>query len=994
MKFLQLKDFLLFLSLLFSLAALGQNGIIRGTVLEDSNGEPLYGVTLQIKGTTTGAITDFDGKFEIKAAAGTYDIQASFVTFQTVTISGLLVEAGQVTVIDQIRLKEDVELLEEVVVTAEVIKTTESALLTVKRKSANLIDGISAASFRKIGDSDAAGAVKRVTGVSVEGGKYIYVRGLGDRYSKTMLNGVDIPGLDPDKNSIQIDIFPTSLINNMIVSKTASAELPADFTGGLTNIETKDFPDEKILEASFGISVNPSMHFNSDFISGERSSTDFFGFDDGQRQLPSVAESGDFPQPFVNEDGEVNEFVNQFDPRLGSETGTSFMDYSFGFSIGDQKKLRNDDTFGYFGTLTYKSNRTFYDDQQYGDWQRTDEDEVQGYELIPGRIRTGQQSEINTLLGGLAGVAYKTGASKFRFTTMHLQNSISYAGNFFVQVDPTETARGLSFYDGTSDNLEFNQRGVTNFLLRGEHYLGGKSWELDWTVSPTFSKIEDPDVRSTTFTISESDSSFVFDSGGGGFPSRLWRFLDETNIAAGANAKKNLNVFGNEGNLKFGVYNVIKDREYEIKRTDVAFVSTSAALDPWSGDPNDVLLKENIYPDGRDLYYAVPSYRVINSNAYEATSTTSAFYLSTEVSPFSSFKAILGVRGENFVQTHTGRDQDAARLIRAAVDNGETLSAAIDRLKEEGENILIDEEVLSSFDLFPSANLVYSLNEKQNIRFSYSRTIARPSLKEISFAEIVDPISNRQFIGTLFQFDSETDSWDGNLTETRIDNFDVRWELFMPGGQTFSVSAFYKAFDSPIELVQIPVARTSLTYQPRNVGDGQVLGFEFEFRKSLDFVSASLDKFTLNGNLTIVESQIDMSEAEFIARKAFEKEGETVEDTREMQGQAPFLINAGLQYEDFEKGFDAGLFYNVQGETLILVGGSGTNPDVFTEPFHSLNFNLNKSFNERIDFNFSVSNILNDRREEFYQAFNAQDQVYTSFSPGVTIGLGVSYNFR
>ena len=990
MKYPLIKQLCFFLFSISTFFVFAQNGNIRGTLIEDATGEPLFGVTVQIKGTSTGAITDFDGKFDIPVEAGTYDLQASFVSFKTVTITGIVVTAGEVSLIDQIRLVEDVATLEEIVVTAEVIRTTEAALLTVKRKSANLIDGISAASFKKIGDSDAAGAVKRVTGVSVEGGKYIYVRGLGDRYSKTMLNGVDIPGLDPDKNSIQIDIFPTSLINNMIVSKTASAELPADFTGGLTNIETKDFPDEKILEASAGISFNPAMHFNSDFISAESSGTDFLGFDDGLRKLPTVAESGDFPIPFFNEEEDVNTFVNQFDPKLAPETSTSFLNYSLGFTSGNQLKLKNENTLGYILSLTYRSNTEFYDDQEYGDWQRTNEQDVADFEMIPGKLRTGSRSEVNTLLGGLAGVAYKTNSSKYRFTAMHLQNGVSRGGQFDDQVDPTQRARGKSNYNGITDNLEYNQRGVTNFLLRGDHFFNNSGWNLDWSLSPTFSRIEDPDIRFSTFTIGESDGSFVFDSGGGGFPARLWRFLDEVNMVGSLNVKKDLNAFGRDGNFKFGLYNVYKDRSYNIKRLDVTFVTTSAPLIPWSGDFNDILNNDDIFPNGRDLYYALPSYRVVNSNEYEATSNTSAFYVSTELNPTQNLKAILGVRAENFVQRHTGRDQDAARAIRAGVDSGGDIETVTNDLKVQGENILIDDKVLDALDLFPSANLVYSLNDNQNLRFSYSGTIARPSLKELSFAEIIDPISDRTFIGSLFALDS----WDGNLKETRINNFDLRWEMFLPAGQTFSVSAFYKSFDSPIELVQIPVARTSLTYQPRNVGDGQVLGFEFEFRKSLAFIAPTLEKFTLNGNLTIVESQIDMSEAEFEARSAFQKEGEIIENTREMAGQAPILINAGIQYEDYEKGFDAGFFYNVQGETLILVGGSGTNPDVFTEPFHSLNFNLNKSFNDKVDFNFSVTNLLNDRREEFYQAFNAQDQVYTAFSPGITVGLGVKYKFR
>ena len=236
------KLFVTGLFLLCSVFVFAQNGTIRGTVIEQATGEPLYGVTVVIKGTTNGAISDFDGKFFIQAEPGIYDIKASFVSLRTLTITGLEVKSGEITVIEQMSLQEDVEELEAVVVTAQVSKSTEAALITVKRKSANMLDGISSASFRKIGDSNAAGAIKRVTGVSIEGGKYVYVRGLGDRYTKTMLDGVDIPGLDPDRNSLQIDLFPTALLNNIVILKTATADQPADFTGGLVNIETKEFP--------------------------------------------------------------------------------------------------------------------------------------------------------------------------------------------------------------------------------------------------------------------------------------------------------------------------------------------------------------------------------------------------------------------------------------------------------------------------------------------------------------------------------------------------------------------------------------------------------------------------------------------------------------------------------------------------------------------------------------------------------------------------------
>lgn len=180
-----------------------QQGTIRGNIIDEGLGEPLIGVSVLVKETQTGAVTDLDGAFEIKLAPGTYSLVASFISFNKVEISEVEVKPGEVTVLSDIKMGEATEELESVVVSAKAIRTTEAALMTVKRNAANVIDGISASTFRKIGDSDAASAIKRVTGVSIEGGKYVYIRGLGDRYTKTVLNGVDIPGLDPeDRKSV------------------------------------------------------------------------------------------------------------------------------------------------------------------------------------------------------------------------------------------------------------------------------------------------------------------------------------------------------------------------------------------------------------------------------------------------------------------------------------------------------------------------------------------------------------------------------------------------------------------------------------------------------------------------------------------------------------------------------------------------------------------------------------------------------------------------
>lgn len=953
-----IKNAVVLLALMFPVMAFAQTGTIRGKVLEEATGDPLIGVTVLIVETGAGTSTDFDGMFDLQVAPGVYSLQLTYISYQTITIKEVNVKAGQVTLIDDLVMSEAAEQLEEVVVTAKAANNSEAAVMLLKKKSAGVLDGISSSTFRKIGDGDAAAAVKRVTGVSVEGGKYVYVRGLGDRYTSVMMNNVDIPGLDPDRNSLQLDIFPTNIIDNMTVMKTAVAEMRADFTGGMINIETKDFPEERIFDVSLAIGYTPGMHFNKNFLTYEGGKTDWLGYDDGTRALPEGAREKNIPSPISGDSKqEVGDFVRQFSPTLGAVRQNSLMDYSVGVTLADQVGLKNDKKLGYIFSLTYKNNQRFYDDVQYGEYQNIIDPDRYG--LRYATTYDGQIGERNVLLGGLAGIAYKSERTKLKLTGMHLQNAESRAGQFFIDNDGE--AIGQSGFIATSDNLEFNQRSLTNVLLNGQHNVG-KNWNIDWRLSPTISKLSDPDIRKTAFTLTEVDTSFI--AGAGGNPNRIWRDLDEINLVGKVDITKEYRVFSNPAKFKFGGSYVYKERDYEILSYDVQFFG---AQPDFGGDPSNVLTDETLYPNGK-IYYSSGN-NDPNPNAYNSNAENIAFYVSNEFSPSSWFKAILGVRGEKFVQRHTGRDVEYANFGTG--------------------NNLDNEKVLDAFDLFPSANLVFSITKEQNIRLAYSRTIARPSFKELSFAQILDPITNRIFNGGLFQYGD----WDGRLTETRINNFDLRWELFMPKNQILSVSAFYKEFQDPIELVRIPEQQTSTEYQPRNVGDGMLVGVEFEFAKSLNFIHPALENYRINGNITLVESIIDMTDAETRARKNFQKTGENISGKREMAGQAPYIINLGFSYDNPEKGFDAGFFYNVKGRTLTIVGG-GLFPDVYTVPFHSLNFSLNKAFGEeqRTAITFGMSNILNDVREEVFGGFRAEDQIFTRFSPRMSFNLGLKYS--
>jgi hypothetical protein len=966
--------FLLLLSLAFN-AAHAQVTAIRGKVIDAKDGSTLEGVMVTAQNTTYGSITDIEGNFNIELPAGTYNIEVSFISFQTQVIQGVTVETGKVYVMKNVALAEESNELTEFVFTKEVERNNESALLIVKQKAPAMLDGISADKISLIGDATAVDAAKRVTGVSIEGGKYVFVRGLGDRYSKTMLNGMDVPGLDPDRNSIQLDLFPTSLVNNILVSKNFTAELPADFTGGTLNIETKSFPDKKLFTVSFGLGYNPQVHLNSNFLSYQGSPTDFLGFDNGLRQLPEGARGENTPSPTSGaSEEEIRSFVKSFNPDLGTDRRMSLLDFSGSITYGDQIALKSDKAkkknakLGYILSLSYKLDYSFFDDVTYGEYQRyTDPDSMN---MRYATVQTGELGEQSTLVGSMAGLAYKTNKSKYQVTLLHLQSGTKRAANLYIDND--EEAVGQSGYIALSENLEYNQRSMTNLLLTGTTKLDkGDETSFEWKVSPVLSISNDPDIRKTAFTI--TPNNVFFSAGAGGNPSRIWRSLSEISVPISTQFSGEHNLLGRTSKYMFGTMHAYRARQYEILFYDLQILGNQR----WDvADPDSVLREQNLYPNGPNGVYYASGNRDENPNEFRSSVYNNAVYASNEFSLRSDLRAIVGLRLEHYVQFHTGRD--------IAYANGD---------RTNGRN-LANEQVLNTLNLFPSVNFIYSRKPKENLRFSYSKTIARPSLKEVSFAQILDPITNRIFNGSLFSYiDQETGevTWDGKITETDIQNIDIRWERFGKGGQMVSVSGFYKFFRNPIELVRIPEQQTSTEFQPRNVGNGMVYGAEFEMRKNLDFIPA-LANIEFSGNVTLAMSQLTMSEIEFEARKRFERTGETVSNKRNMAGQSPYVINGGLIYSKREIGLDVGVFYNVKGRTLEIVG-IGLSPDVYTEPFHSLNMSLNYKFGEdqRASIDFKASNILNDRVESFYQSFQADPVVFNSINPNRSFSIGFGY---
>ena len=937
------------LSVLFLLTAMVSfsQGKISGTVIDGEFNEPLAFANVVVKGTSKGASADFDGKYELEIEAGTYTLVFSFVGYVTKEITDVVVKEDEVVTLDVVL---ETNSLDTVVITTSTKRNTENAVLSIQKKSVVVLDGLSAQAIKSSGAGNVASAVKTVPGVSIQDGKYVFVRGLGDRYTKSILNGIDIPGLDPDRNTIQMDLFPTNILDNVIVLKSASAEYPADFTGGIVNIVTKDFPSKAEYSISLGSGYNPDMHFNDNYLTSEGSDTDFLGFDDGTRDLPINRYQ---PIPGTSENRLLlNTLTNRFQKELAAKRETSGMNFDFGVTLGNQYDV-GDNKLGYQASLSYKNQTTFYENRIDGAFIRNPQDRSQN-ELIAALDSRGSEGINNVILNGMLGLAYKTDKSKYKVNLLHIQNGESTAGFFDQVISQDGTGGGLEPL--TKNSITYTERAITNLLFTGKHRLNSieddKPFNLEWKIAPTFSKVMDKGHRITPLQQADNGDSFLSPSAST-LPIQLWRNLLEESWAGKVDLDKSVEMFGRPAKIKFGGAFTYKFRDFSIDdytfniRGNQAFIA--------DGNVDNLLDSDNVWNPTDDAGTYLVSIDTFNPiDAYEGEQQIAATYFSAEFNLSDKLKTVIGIRAELFNSYYTGTPDNT---------------------------LIFDRElILDEFDLFPSANFIYALNDDTNFRASYSRTTARPSFKEASEANIFDPITNRLFIGDL------------DLQPTYVNNYDLRYEHFGENGQMFAVSGFFKDFTDPIEQRFFLGASTQLTVD--NLGNAVVYGAELEMRQRLGFISDALEKLKVTAYFSLIKSELTMSDEEFEGRQAGARDGETIERERDLQGQAPYLINVGLDYNHSDIGLQTGLFYNVQGRTLEVVGINQT-PDVFTKPFHSLNFTLNKSFGEdkKSSIDIKVSNILNSERLSEFESFGAQDQIFTLRQPGTEFSLGYTFKF-
>ena len=912
--------------------ALAQKGILSGKVIDEKTGEELIGTTIVVTGTTIGSITDFDGNYKLQLDPGEYFITCSYISYQSQVFERIEIKSGEITELN-IQLGEVVMELDEVKVVVKGRQRTEAALQVLQRKSAIVLDGISSSHISKMGDSDAASALKRVTGVSVEDGKYVYVRGLSDRYSKTTLNGADIPGLDPNRNTVQMDIFPSNIIENILVHKTFSPDLPADFTGGHIDIVTTDFPTRFNLQISAKTEYNPQANLNENFSSYQGGSLDWLALDDGTRSIPELAD-GQIPPRFTN-DPLLDEITKSFNKIMEPESIKSFLNQSYSIAFGDLVETRSN-ILGYNIAFSYSNEYDYFDNGITGRYKLSD----------PGDQFLTSQLTLNTDIKGVQSVLWSAlgninlkinESNKIGLLVLHNQSGINTAR--YQEGEKFSDEAGLFYQTRT---LHYIERGLSSAQLHGEHYFESfKKLKINWLSSFTYSSQKEPDLRYFTNNYLLENGNPIYEISPSLYPvpTRYYRDMKEYNFDNKVHFALPFRFYGNSSKLKFGGSMVYKNREFREKK--ISFRENSNS---YAGNIPQYLDDININAADGKLHVS-NSVNSDNKNSYKGLQNVFGAYVLGDIILIDKLRFVAGVR----------------------MEYADLQSESLKEDEKKGN--------LANVDFLPSMNMVYSINEKMNLRGSYYRTLARPTFRELAPFASFDFVGDYIFVGNA------------DLKRTITNNIDLRWEYFFSPGEMISVSAFYKFFAEPIERTfNTEAANPELTL--RNVDQATVYGLETDLRLGLDFIPFLKD-LTIGSNFTYVQSIVSIDEKELSLKREFDP---NFPNSRVMFGQAPFIINSYMEYKNDSLGLGINLSYNISGEKLHLVNAVGI-PDIYQQPRGQMDLNISKTIGKHFSIKFAVKNILNSDYLSTYFYKNSE-YIFEKYSLGRYYSLGIKYTIK
>ena len=951
--------------------AFGQDpstGRISGVLVDSQTGEPLIGANVYLEGTTIGAGTDLDGSYVIlNIPDGVYTLVVSMLSYAETRVTGIEVKTNETTQIN-LSLKPEILTGETVTVEARALENTEALLLKKRRLSNSVSDAISAEAISRSGSGNAAEAMTQVTGASVVDGKYVYIRGLGDRYSSTMLNGAELPSSDPEKKAVHMDMFPSNLLDNIVTLKTFTPDKPGNFSGGMVDVATKNYPEKFTLKFSTGSSYNTLTSLQSNYLSYPGGSKDWLGMDDGTRDIPNeIKNPKDIPtlsQARANPESaqKLDQASKSFGPVMSPVDGKGPVNQSYAFSIGNQARAFGR-PLGYMISVSYKRDHSSYTDGKSARWQLPSD--VQSTDLLNSKILLSDSKgtdEVNW--GGLVTLNTKLTNNHEISAHVFYTRSGESSSRYLVGPWPEQFGINTDAYFETRV-LKYVERNLQSYQLSGEHYFEGLlGMKLDWKGTLSKNSQKEPDTRyfSDHFSnrIFQGRDTTVYSISIGNYPNptRYFRTLEED----GSNLEMNMAFpfeqwSGIQAKLKFGGFYSKKNRTFEELRFEYQRPSSFR----YTGDDQDFFSPENTGIIGYDANNNPiwGNYIQLSPDAkggdYDGEEKISAAYSMIELPIYSNLRFVGGARFE------------ATRMDVASADT------------TRPENLR--RGLLDNNDWLPSVNLIYQVVNNMNVRASYGKTLARPTMREKA------PYVNYEFVND-YSFAGNV-----NLKRTLIDNFDLRWEWFVRPGELFAVSGFYKKFTNPIERTLVLGSEDNPEVTYRNVSEGTVIGLELEARKQLDEIYSLLRNFQLGFNMSLVSSQVDIPQEKLKEIIAIDPNREVyTKNTRPLQGQSAYILNVDFGYNNYKSGTYANVYFNIFGERLAEVTSDAT-PDVYEQPRSLLNFNMSQRLFKGLGLKLAAKNIL-DSKSSFIHKYKGQEYVRSEHELGRSYSVGLSYDIN
>ena len=889
------KKIFTLISLLFlTLPLFSQSAKINGYVVDKGNNEPIYDASVKVLDTEFGVMTELDGSFVLNLPKGTYKIEASYITFSPDTIEVKIDDNGEYNLDFSLTTSEQV--LQTVVVAANVSNQSSTALVNLFQKSPTIVTGLSAEDIRRTPDRTTSDALKRVSGTSVQDNRFVIVRGLSERYVANLINGMSLPSTEPDRRAFAFDIFPSNLLDNLLIIKTANPNLPGDFAGGVVQLNTREIPDKSFFSINLGSTINsqstfrPWYHYNG-------GSTDWMGFDDGTRGLPSGLPTPDTMrarlQNFATRIPLSRRFGNTWAFNLRNSMP---MIYNCQISGGFKTKISDQGDFGLVGALTYNNSHRLTTverrDFNFGD---------------PNALFIYQDSQFvnNVSLGGLLNLSISPNARH----RISLNNVLTQtAEDMFVMRDGVNNSEQRF---EKANSMQYTQTTFWSSQLLGEHRLNSGSI-FNWGLNLGRVNRNVPDFRrmfyTRNFPIDSTDvTTFqAFVPFGQASPSYAGRFYSTQNEKIFGAQLEYQKPYGRNLRNKFSV-----GLGYQAKNRDFDARVLGYVVSNFS------IFNYDLLSETQDLIFDSSN---ISENGYrlgEITNPSDSYTAMSQL--FSPFVMIDQNIGPKFRMTG-GLRFELYRQKLSSTNFG-------------GTPIKVD----SLFaDFLPSINLAYNITEKSKLRFSASRTVNRPNFRELA------PFS-------FFDFNLSTGVvGNDTITPSKIWNYDLRYEIFPGKNQMFAATFFYKSFQNPIEqFTDAGTGGSTRQFTFANVPSAYDLGLEIEARFGFDIDENNL--LNLNTNAAYVYSRVDVTGIPNVA-----------ETNRPLQGQSPFVLNASLNYQNTKLGFGATVLYNQIGRRIWQVGYVGYN-DVWESSRPIMDLQLTQKIGRDGELKLNISDILNQK---------------------------------